>query len=415
MIWPSPSRQRLYSSLTSYWAYLRDLAAGLTEPGPEVDRFQDKVAATLGVSGCLAVNQARVGIYLAIKHSIGPGKRKVILSPFTIFDVVNMVLCAGGEPVFVDVRPDTYTLDPDLVTEALDEKTAAVLVTHTHVLAPGMEGMRAECERHGARLIEDCAIAFGTRWQGRAVGTIGHVGIYSFGLFKNVNAVYGGAVVSEDPELMSLIRAEESTFANISVKALLARIRYGLIIDLATHPLIFKLATFWVFRAGMLGNIELINRRTRNDPNPFRRSELPAELKIRLGSAQARWATRQLGLVETHLQERIQLANLYHQGLQGLSEVYTPPVSTQGEDGFVVYPIKVENRAHVLRELMRRGRDCASYFYRNCATLECFSDFAADCPHAQDAAVKTVLLPTYPGYGHQEALKNVQALREILR
>jgi perosamine synthetase len=414
MIWPSPSRQRLYSSLTSYLAYLSDLTRGLTQRGPEVDKFEKEIAKATKASDALAVNQARLGIYLALKYCIGPRQRKVILSPFTIFDVVNMVLCAGGVPVFVDVCPETYTLDPSLVRETLDEETAAVLVTHTHVMASGMHELRSECERYGARLIEDCAIAFGTSSEGRAIGTLGHVGIYSFGLFKNVNAVYGGAVISEDAELMSLMRAEEEQFATISARALWKRIQYGLLIDLATHPLVFKLATYWVFRAGMLGNIEFINRRTRNDPNPFRRDTLPPELRIRLSSAQAKWASRQLGMVDDHLKERVELARIYHQGLRDLPGVFAPPVNTQGEDGFVVYPIKVQNRAHVLLELMRRGRDCASYFYRNCATLSCFSDFATDCPHAEDAAQNTVLLPTYPGYGRNEALKNVTALQEIL-
>ena len=137
--------------------------------------------------------------------------------------------------------------------------------------------------------------------------------------------------------------------------------------DLATNPLIFRALTFWVFRLGMLNDIELINKRTANDPNPFLRDTVPDSLKVRLSPMQARTILSQLSRVEPHLQKRVETARLYHEGLRDLPGVLLPPMDEDGADGFIVFPIQVEDRAALLVHLMKMGRDCASYFYKNCA------------------------------------------------
>jgi perosamine synthetase len=413
VLMPSPARQRLYTTVSSYAKIFGDIATGRVHQGRDVDVLEESLRNRLGVPHVMAVNQCRVGIYLAIKATITETRRKVIISPFTIFDVVNMVIAAGAQPVFADIEAGSCTLDPADVEALIDDETAAVMITHSHVLCPSIDRIIQACRPRGIKVFEDAAIAFGMHRDGQPAGTLADVGIYSFGLFKNVSAIYGGAVVTHDQELHERMKAEHDTFKPVAVSALIDRLKYSLTIDTATHPLIFKSLTYWVFRYGMFHDVEWINKRTRNDPSPFRREDLPESLRRLLSPAQARLILDQLETVDAKLEQRLELACLYHSELQGLDGVELPPMYESGRNAYLVFPFQVEDREALLRHLMIAGRDCASYYYRNCSLLDCFADFKRDCPRAQSIAEHTVLLPTYPGYGLKEAAKNVAVLRDF--
>ena len=175
---------------------------------------KDELAARLSVAHVIAVPQARVGIYLTIKHLMRPGQ-KVILSPYTIADVVNMVVCAGAVPVFADIAGDgSCNIDPAVVAKLLERESnvGAVMVTHFYGLACDMEPLRQASAQAGVPLIEDAAQAFGARVAAGLAGTIGRAGIFSFGLLKNVTGFLGGAIVTNDADLARTVRAELATF-----------------------------------------------------------------------------------------------------------------------------------------------------------------------------------------------------------
>jgi perosamine synthetase len=411
LVFPSLARQRLYTTAASYAAIFGDLLLGRVHHGQDVERLEHVLRERLGVPHVLALNQARLGLHLAVKASLREGRYKVILSPFTIFDVVNMVICAGAEPVFADIDLGTCTIDAAAVAQLIDAQTAAVLVTHTHVMCPAIDELLVLCRRHDVRLIEDAAIAFGTYHGDRPVGTLGDFGVYSFGLFKNISAVYGGAVVTRDETLHRQLAAAVQTYRPIPAVTIRQRLTYSMTIDLATNPFLFRAFTYWVFRFGLLHDVEFINRRTRNDPDPIRRQELPDSLRLRIGPMQARLIIAQLGRVERHRNLRLELARYYHRELASLKEIGLPPLDPDRANSYLVFPIRVRNRSAVLRHLMAEGRDCASYYYHNCADLDCFAEFFRDCPNARAATEDVVLLPTYPRYGLREAAKNVASLR----
>lgn len=411
MFFPPLARQRLYTRPATYRSILRDIALGRVNRGADVALLEDEIRDRLGVPHALAVNQCRLGIYLAIKALVSAERRNVILSPFTIFDVVNMVVASGGRPVFADVDRGSCTIDAAEIERLIDDGTAAVLVTHTHVLAGQIDRIVDLCRSRGVALVEDAAVAFGTRHEGRPVGTLGDVGIYSFGLFKNVSAFFGGMVVAHQGELHSRMSEEVEAFRPISLGTLTQRMLYGLALDVSSHPLVFRALTYWVFRFGFLHGIEFINRRTRNDPDPVLRESLPGAYRQRMSGAQARLVRAQLSRVDRQLRERIATARFYHEALRDIPEILLPSMNPEGADGFLVFPIQVEEQAALLRDLARVGRDCAAYYYRNCADLACFAAFARDCPNARFAAGHVVLLPTYSGYSRREAEKNVAAIR----
>ena len=175
--------------------------------------FESKLNQFLDSKNALFVNQARIGVFLTIKSIIvKTGKPEIIVSPYTIADVINMVILAGGEPVFVDIEEETCNINHNLIEANITNNSSAILVTHLHGRMCNMKSIKEIANRYNLYLIEDAAQSFGAKQEGQYAGTIGDVGIFSFGLYKNVSSIYGGAVISKDEELFKLISKFHSDF-----------------------------------------------------------------------------------------------------------------------------------------------------------------------------------------------------------
>jgi perosamine synthetase len=403
-------RYRLYDDPATYALIGRELASGRWKSGGACAELE-KSLASLGAPHAVLAPRARVAIHLAVKGLIRPGQ-KVVLSPYTIADVVNMVVAAGGVPVFADIERETCNVDPTEIEKLVDADTGAVLVTHLHGLSCDMDVIPRICSERRVALIEDAAQAFGTRFAGRPVGSFGDVGIFSFGKYKNVNAFLGGVLVTRHAELAQRARAELASFPLQDARHYLEEVTHGLATDVATWPPLFRAFTFWVFRFAFLQELSLLNKQVSFDNDPELRRELPEFYRRRMTPLQARLVLRQLARVDEHTRERIERARVYHQGLRDVPEVLLPPLRTDLSHMYTYFPIQVDDRNALLRHLMRSGRDVAGQHIKNCADFPAFRDWHRDCPNAHKTANAVVLLPTYPRYAMRDVEANVRVIRE---
>lgn len=157
--------------------------------------------------GCVGVNSGTDALHLALwACDIGPGD-EVITVAHTAVATAAAIMLAGATPVFVDVDPATYTLDPAALAEAITPRTKAVIPVHLYGHPAEMEAILAVARSAGLRVIEDCAQAHGAIYRGRHVGAWGDLGCFSFYPTKNLGALGdGGAVISADPDLAARVR-----------------------------------------------------------------------------------------------------------------------------------------------------------------------------------------------------------------
>lgn len=141
----------------------------------------------------------------AMLCNLGPGD-EVILPSFTFVSTANAIARLGAKPVFVDIRPDTLNIDENLIEPAINEKTRAIFVVHYAGVACEMERIMATARKHGLLVVEDAAQAVNAFYNGRALGSIGQLGCYSFHETKNYISGEGGALCINDPALVE--RAE---------------------------------------------------------------------------------------------------------------------------------------------------------------------------------------------------------------
>lgn len=191
-------------------AVARVIGSGHFVLGPEVTAFEGRFAEYCRTAHCRAVNSGTSALHLALLAAgVRPGDEVITVS-MTFVATTAAILYSGARPVFVDVDPVTWTMDPGLVEAAITPRTKAILPVHLHGLMADMDPVMEIARRHGLVVIEDAAQAHGAEYRGRRAGSIGDLGCFSFYPGKNLGAFgEGGAVVTDRPEFarrVSLLR-----------------------------------------------------------------------------------------------------------------------------------------------------------------------------------------------------------------
>ena len=174
------------------------LRSGWITSGPQVRKFEAALSAYLGSRPVRVLNSATAALEVALQLcGIGPGD-EVITPSQTFFAGPNMIAKVGATPMFVDVELVSRNLDFDAVERAITPRTKALMPTHFAGLPVDMERLYAMANRYGLRVIEDAALAIGSSWCGRRIGSFGDLTVFSFHPNKNMTSIEGGALVLND-------------------------------------------------------------------------------------------------------------------------------------------------------------------------------------------------------------------------
>jgi len=175
--------------------------------GPQAVALEHEIAEYCGVGHAVAVANGTDALHLALRAlGIGPG-HEVITSAFTFIGSAEPISYCGATPVFVDIEPDTFNIDPAAVEAAITPRTRAVMPVHLFGQCADLTRLRAICEQRGVALVEDCAQAIGADWEGTRCGGAGVAGCFSFYPSKNLGCYGdGGMVVTRDAGLAEEIK-----------------------------------------------------------------------------------------------------------------------------------------------------------------------------------------------------------------
>ena len=337
--------------------------------GSQVEEFERRAAETLGAGhaiGCSSGSDALVLSLLAL--GVGPGD-EVITTPFSFFATVESILRVGARPRFVDIEPDTFSLDVDAVAAAVNAQTRAILGVHLYGHPARADLWRVVAERHGLALIEDAAQAFAARREGRAVGTFGRFGCFSFQPSKPLGA-WGdaGLVVTDEPALAG--------------------------------------------RAARL--------RSHGASEKHRHAEVGGN--YRLDAVQAAVLCEKLEELPAWLQARGARVRAYDEALRGLPRLKTPTVDGSVSPSHALYTLRVSGgvRDPLAAFLRERGVETAVHYpvplHRQRALLERGLGLELGAlPHAERAADEVLSLPLYPELGFDQLGYVVEQVREYLR
>ena len=273
---PQP-RSRLYTNGAAYRKGSLAALLGLGYESNDTQLLERELSGRHSGHAAITTSIARVAIYLVLKNLIQRGQ-KVILSPYTISDVVNMVLCAGGVPLFADIETgSSCNIDADAVLDLLKthDDVGAVLVTHFYGLICNIRPILVACRERGIPVVEDAAQAFGAALDGSLAGTMGEAGIFSFGLLKNITGFVGGAVITKNRDLEAKICADLSAMSIFPRSMFFRKMAKGAAFDFATLPLVFGSTVYWIFRAASVRNIKFFDNKLETDSDPVAYDTFP--------------------------------------------------------------------------------------------------------------------------------------------
>jgi dTDP-4-amino-4,6-dideoxygalactose transaminase len=314
--------------------------------GPEVAAFEQEMQRRLGVKHAVACANGSDGLVIALQAlGVGPGD-EVITTSFSFFASAGSVGRLGATPVFVDIEPTSFNIDPAAVEARITEKTKVILPVHLFGQMAPMKPILEIARRHGLRVVEDAAQAIDAREGSAAAGTLGDVGVLSFFPSKNLGCLGdGGMILTHDDELARLARSLRAHGAG--------EVRYH-------HD-----------HVGMNSRLDALQA---------------AVLRVKLPHLTA-WA-----------EARRRIADRYDALLAGIGGLETPARLPQVTHVFNQYTIRVARRDALRAALQAEGIGATVYYPRPLHLQRCFASLGGklgNCPEAERAAREVLSLPVY--------------------
>jgi perosamine synthetase len=358
--------------------------------GPHVAAFEHAFAVQVGAAHAVTASYGRMAFSYLITALQIPPESEIIVPALTFWVIPELARVARLKPVFADVDPRTFTLDPEAFERAITPRTRAVVPTHLYGLPCDMDAILRIARRHGLIVIEDCAHALGATWNGRPVGTLGDAGFFSFQLLKPLNTYGGGMAVTNDADVAARVLALARREPPPAEADVLRRLRYGRAQRIAIRPGVFTASLFPVLWASSFvqatPDVYLWEKIRSLDP-------LPASYRERYSNAQAALGLEALRHLDEWTAETITHARALDRALDH-TRVDTPEVPNDRTHVFYQYAIYANRRDAVVRRCLRRGVDVESLHVDVCTRLPLFGNGHAPTPGA-DRAATAIQLPVY--------------------
>lgn len=353
------------------------LRSGWLSQGPRVAEFEKKVAEYVGAVHAVAVSSCTTALHLALRAAGISSGDEVIVPSLTFIATANAIRYCGATPVFCDVHPRTFNMDPECVEPLVTSRTRVLLPVHQIGLAADLLPLQEIAARHGLEVVDDAACALGAEYRGRRIGSLTRLTCFSFHPRKSITTGEGGMITTSDPELARRMRR------------------------LRTHSMS---APAEARHAANEVVIESYNEVGYN---------------YRLTDIQAAIGIVQMGRLSAMLTKRRKLAERYGRLLAGVPGVLAPIEPERNQHTFQSYMILVEGDrpvVHVMRDLLRKG------IATRRAVMACHlepvyreSAQAARLPVTERVAARGLILPLYPEMTDADQEQVVEALSLSLR
>ena len=355
------------------------LRSGWVTQGPRVEAFEAAIAKFVGARYAVATTSCTTALHLSlIAASVCPGD-EVICPSYSFIATANVIRYCGAKPVFIDIQPETYNLNPDLLESLITKRTKAIIAVHQVGLPADMDRINKTASRHGVRVIEDAACAIGAEYKGERIGKpSGFLACFSFHPRKIITAGEGGMITTNDE----------------SIAAQLKRLRHhGMsVTDLARH----KSKSVVLEEYHELG------------------------YNYRMTDIQAAVGIVQLGKLDELLRQRAKLADRYNQAfgeIEYLAPPRTPSYAKHTHQSYVLrlQPAAPITRDELMQQLLERGissRRGIMASHKEPLYAQEYAD--VHLPETEAAVRETMILPLFPQMRPEEQEFVISSIKELV-
>ncbi len=360
---------------------LDTLKSGWITMGPKTRTFEQLFAEYVGSRYAIAVSSCTAGLHLAlVAGNIGPGD-EVITTPLTFCSTANVVVHQGAVPILVDVRADTFNIDPEQIRNKLSPRTRAVIPVHLGGQPCEMDEIRAVAQEHELMVVEDAAHATGAKYRDRMIGTIGDVTVFSFYAIKNLTTGEGGMITTEDEQLAERMR--------------MLRL-HGISSDAWKR---YSAEGSWYYEVLFPG------------------------YKYNMTDIQASLGIHQLARQEDFLEVRQRYAQMYNDAFRDLPAITPPVVKDHVRHAWHLYIVRLDlerltvDRAQFMEALRRENIGTSVHFiplHLHPYYRQRFAFNKGDFPVAESLYESFVTLPLYPKMSVHDVHDVIAAVRKVV-
>lgn len=358
--------------------------------------------------------KGRVALYAILKALGIQAEDEVILSGFTCVVVPNAISYLGAKPVYVDIDPETYNIDPQKITAKITEKTRAIIAQHTFGIPAAMEKIDDIAGKYNLNVIEDSCHGIGSKYRGREIGTFGDAAFFSSQWSKPVTTGFGGWIRANNPELEVKLDKIYPSFSDPPIKYdYVLRLQYLLFSKLLTPSL------FW-FAQDIYRMLSKYGIALGSSTNDELQCKMPANYEMRMTKWQKVKIEEKLAGISAVIDHRRAVVSQYE---KLLPQAGVAPLRLPGDHEivFLRYPVRVKDKSRVLalakKERIEMGDWFLSPVHPVLAGWEKVSYEQGMCPNAEEACDQVINLPTHQGIKNRQVEKTVgfiSRFRELL-
>ena len=376
-----------------------------------LEKYQQSFASWFGVDRAFAFWKGRVALY-AILKALGVGEGdEIVLPGYTCVMVANPIKYLGAKPVYVDVEPVTYNMDPALIENKLTARTKAIIAQHTYGYPAAMDAIMEVASRKGLPVVEDCCLAFGSRYGGKIVGTFGVAAYFSFQWNKPYSSGLGGIAITSDRDLATRIDAIcQQELCQPSRKQVIMLAAQWIVYRAFVYP---KTTAFiqnlfrWLTKRGLVVGSSSTAEFTPTVADNFFRG---------MSDLQAWIGLQQLHQIESNIAHRHQMKRIYDD-LLAERDWPLPEIPAELDPVLVRYPVRVADKKLALAAASRYFIELGSWFECPLHPIETpmmsYDYHAGMCPEAERASHKVVNLPMHPRANARIAKRSVEFIASI--
>ncbi len=333
-------------------------------------------------------DSGRTSLHYGLKAlGVGEGD-EVLVQAYTCMVVSNAITWTGAKPVYVDVEQD-FNMSVENLNTKITQKTKVIIIQHTFGKPANLESILELAKQHNIKIIEDCAHALGTRYNGKLLGTFGDIGMFSFGSDKVISCVRGGGLITNDPTVADKLKESQTRLPD----SRLLKIKQHLL-----HIILFSFGKS-IYHLGvgkwLLGLTRKLHITAAIIDPPEKHGKQPIFYPTLLPNALAKILLNQIANLEKFNKHRQEIAKLYHDKIDN-QKIIKP----EWDDGsiWIRYTVLVDNSVKLHTEAKKQGVLLGNWY--NAAIAPCDVDISKSgyktnsCPNAERLAKMSVNLPT---------------------
>ena len=330
--------------------------------------FLLKLKSILKTNNIVLTSQGRSALFYILKSIISDKKREIIISPYTLPEVIFCIKYSGGTPILVDINIETGLLDLESLKKKINSKTAGVIITHLFSDFKNYKNIKKVVKMKSCYLIEDSAINFGSEYKNNFIGKDSDFVFFSFNLIKNLNLFYGGMIYAKDKYKLNKIIKSVENLNKFPLKELIKQFFLGTAIYLLNKKLIYNLISKNLFIWFEKRKLKYFLKKIYPGKYSKKKNKTPINYSYDFPFYSAKLGLEQLKDFKFENKSRIRIARKYYKKLFNIDGIIAPKINSKFLISvFLEYPIIVKNNKKVklYQFLLSKGIYLRNHWYIN--------------------------------------------------